>query len=286
MKDAVVIGLGEILWDIMPNGEKYLGGAPANFAYHVSRLGVPSCVVSAVGDDDLGSEILDFLKSKRLSHYIDVLPFSTGRVLVELDEQGIPSYNICRDVAWDKLSFTPQYRDLAGRASAVCFGSLAQRDVVSRNFIRTFIESVPDGSLRVFDVNLRQDFYDVKVIDWSLRNCDILKLNEEELPVISSLTGMSSNSENDMCKELISKYELDYLILTKGSKGSAVFSPSHKSEIPTPEISVVDTVGAGDAFTAAFVATILKGDSFETAHAVAVKVASEVCCHAGAMPEY
>lgn len=293
----IVVGMGEALWDCLPEGRK-LGGAPANFAYHASQFGLESCVVSAVGADLLGREILDIFTEKRLSWNIPVVEYPTGTVQVTLDCNGIPQYDIKENVAWDNIPFTPALAELAKQTVALCWGSLAQRNELSRQTINRFIDEMPDSEdvLKVFDINLRQGFYTKSIIEQSFRKCNILKINDEELVAISRLFG-PSNEQSDQpddlqsidfhakCKALIMKYGLKMLILTCGVNGSYVFQSDGEVYYQgTPKVKVADTVGAGDSFTATFVASLLLGKSVKEAHERAVQVSAFVCTQNGAMP--
>lgn len=283
--NKIVVGMGEALWDVLPEGKK-IGGAPANFAYHVSQFGLPSCVVSAIGDDALGKEIIENFTSKGLDQLIAEVPYPTGTVQVEIDQTGIPLYDIKENVAWDNIPYTEHLDALAKRTKAVCFGSLAQRNVVSRNTINHFLDTMPkdDDSLIVFDVNLRQGFYNKEILCKSMQNCNILKINDEELITVSRMFGYPGIDLQDKCWILLGKYNLKMLILTCGINGSYVFTPGNVSFQPTPKVEVADTVGAGDSFTAAFIASILKGKSVTEAHSIAVKTSAYVCNQKGAMP--
>jgi len=280
-----VVGMGEALWDVLPEGKK-IGGAPANFAYHVSQFGLPSCVVSAVGDDALGHGIIENFVSKGLNHLIEKVPYPTGTVQVEIDQAGIPQYEIKENVAWDNIPYTALLETLAEKTKAVCFGSLAQRNVVSRNTINRFLDAMPrnEESLIVFDVNLRQGFYNKEILCNSMKRCNILKINDEELITISRMFGYPGIDLQDKCWILLGKYNLKMLILTCGINGSYVFTPGNVSFQPTPKVEVADTVGAGDSFTAAFIASILKGKSVAEAHTLAVRTSAYVCTKKGAMP--
>lgn len=282
----IVVGMGEALWDVLPEGKK-IGGAPANFAYHVSQFGIPSCVVGAIGNDTLGREIIENFVSKGLYHKLAVVPYATGTVQVELDEDGIPQYDIKQNVAWDNIPFTPELRELAARTKAFCFGSLAQRNVVSRETIDKYLDAIPkeNDPLIVFDVNLRQNFYSKEILENSMRRCNILKINDEELVIVSRLFGLPGIDMKEMCQTLLERYNLAILILTCGVNGSYVFTREVDSFQPTPKVEVADTVGAGDSFTAAFIASILKGKSVEEAHKTAVETSAFVCTRNGAMPE-
>lgn len=282
----IVVGMGEALWDVLPEGKK-IGGAPANFAYHVSQFGLNSRVVSAVGEDKLGTEILDNFRAKQLNCMIETVPYPTGTVQVELDAEGVPCYDIKEGVAWDNIPFTSALADLARQTRAVCFGSLAQRSVVSRQTINSFLDAMPqdDNVLKIFDVNLRQSFYTKEILCNSFSKCNILKINDEELVTVSRMFGYPGIDLQDKCWILLAKYNLKMLILTCGVNGSYVFTPGNVSFVETPKVEVADTVGAGDSFTATFVAAILKGLCVQEAHKLAVKVSAYVCTQNGAMPE-
>lgn len=282
----IVVGMGEALWDVLPEGKK-IGGAPANFAYHVSQFGLPSRVVSAVGNDPLGREIVENFTSKGLNHLIEEVPYPTGTVQVEIDPAGVPQYDIKENVAWDNIPYTTRLEALAGQTRAVCFGSLAQRNVVSRDTINRFLDAMPQtaDSLVVFDVNLRQGFYTKEILCNSMKRCNILKINDEELVTVSRMFGYPGIDLQDKCWILLGKYNLRMLILTCGINGSYVFTPGNVSFQPTPKVEVADTVGAGDSFTAAFIASLLKGKSVAEAHALAVRTSAFVCTRKGAMPE-
>ncbi|WP_290083485.1 carbohydrate kinase family protein [Paramuribaculum intestinale] len=281
----MVVGMGEALWDVLPEGKK-IGGAPANFAYHVSQFGLPSCVVSAVGADALGKEIVENFTSKGLNQLIAEVPYPTGTVQVEIDQAGVPQYEIKENVAWDNIPWTKQLESLAARTKAVCFGSLAQRNDVSRNTINRFLDAMPGkgDSFVVFDVNLRQGFYNKEILCNSMKRCNILKINDEELVTVSRMFGYPGIDLQDKCWILLGKYNLKMLILTCGINGSYVFTPGNVSFYPTPMVEVADTVGAGDSFTAAFIASLLKGKSVVEAHSLAVHTSAYVCTKNGAMP--
>lgn len=286
MNKEIIVGMGEALWDMLPEGKK-IGGAPANFAYHVSQFGLESCVVSAVGDDKLGNELIDNFKEKKLCTHIATVPYPTGTVIVELDANGVPKYNIKEGVAWDNIPYTAELDTLAHSTRALCFGSLAQRSPVSRETINRFIDTMPDdpNTLKIFDINLRQDFYTKEILCNSLRKCNILKINDEELVAISRMFGYPGIDLQDKCWILLAKYNLKMLILTCGVNGSYVFCPGEVSFVETPVVEVVDTVGAGDSFTAAFVSAIIKNVPVREAHKLAVEVSAYVCTQNGAMPE-
>ncbi len=281
--ENVIVGIGEILWDVFPNG-KVLGGAPANFAYHVSQFGFDGRAISAIGNDELGNEIIDCLSKKNFKYIIEKTPFPTGTVQVTLDANGIPQYEICQKVAWDNIPFTPEMEELARKTRTVCFGSLAQRSQASRLTINRFLDLVPEDALKIFDINLRQHFYSQELIDHSLTRCNVLKINDDEVTLVAKLFGWEVLNEMQVCEKLLADYSLKMLVLTKGTQGSYVMTISEKSFKPTPVVQVVDTVGAGDSFTAAFVASILKGKTIAQAHETAVAVSAYVCTQHGAMP--
>lgn len=281
-----VVGLGEALWDMLPAGRQ-IGGAPANFAYHAGQFGHRAYAVSAVGRDELGQELISKFEEAKLNMVIPQVDYPTGTVGITLNESGIPQYEIREDVAWDNIPVSEELLALAQDTSAVCFGSLAQRNIVSRRTIQRFLEAMPDNrqTFKIFDVNLRQNYYDREVIGTSLEYCNILKLNDEELPIIVQLLGVEGCGDEEKCRCLMKKYSLDILILTQGSRGSYVFTEDETSFIETPKVEVADTVGAGDAFTGAFVGSLLNGKSVRKAHITAVRVSAYVCTQHGAMPE-
>lgn len=279
----IVVGLGEILWDVFPE-RKVLGGAPANFAYHASQFGFNGYAVSAIGDDLLGKEILTSLEEKGLNYLLEKTDYPTGTVQVTLNKAGVPQYEICENVAWDNIPFTPRTENLAKNTQTVCFGSLAQRNSVSRETIRKFINAMPEDSLKIFDINLRLNFYSKEIIHESLEMSNMMKINDEEVIKVANLYGWKGD-EQEICGRLLEDYKLDILVLTKGTDGSFVFTPRQTSYQPTPKVHVADTVGAGDSFTAAFVAAYLHGERIEDAHQLAVEVSAYVCLQHGAMPK-
>ncbi|MFI3261379.1 MAG: carbohydrate kinase [Rikenellaceae bacterium] len=284
-KKEYIVGLGELLWDILPDGKK-IGGAPGNFAYHASQFGFNGAVVSAIGDDKLGDEIIENLDGKGLGGIIERVEYPTGCVQVTLDDNGVPLYDIKENVAWDNIPFTEELEELAKNTKAVSFGSLAQRNIVSRQTINKFLDMMPDSKehFKIFDINLRQGFYNKETICNSMKKCNILKINDEELVAISRMFGYPGIDLQDKCWILIAKYKLDMLILTCGVNGSYVFTPGNVSFVETPSVEVADTVGAGDSFTATFISSILKGETVNEAHIKAVRVSAYVCTQHGAMP--
>ncbi|MBP1662950.1 MAG: hypothetical protein H6Q19_90 [Bacteroidetes bacterium] len=281
--ENTIVGIGEILWDVFPKG-KVLGGAPANFAYHVSQFGYEGYAVSAIGNDELGQEIKTCLDQRNLHYLIETTPYATGTVQVTLSGNGIPHYEICENVAWDNIPFTDEMEALARKTMTVCFGSLAQRSSVSRTTINRFLDCLPDTALKIFDINLRQHFYTLELIEHALNRCNILKINDEEILLVGELFGWQSKTELEICNQLLHSPNLDIVVLTKGAEGSYVVTNNETSFKPTPLVEVADTVGAGDSFTAGFVAAILNGQSISQAHELAVDVSAFVCTQNGAMP--
>ena len=282
--DRYIVGIGDILWDCLPEGRK-IGGAPANFAYYTKQFGYDSMVVSAVGDDDLGMEIREVLDRAGLEYILDVPGYPTGTVEIDLDENGIPSYDIKENVAYDFIPFTPELEEVARKCNVACFGSMTQRNPVSRNTIRRFLETMPQTgeTYKVFDINLRQHFYDKEIIAESLRLCNVFKINDEELVVVKDMFRYEGESYREVCLKIISEWNLKYLILTCGTNGSYIFTENESSFMETPVVNVADTVGAGDSFISAFMASILKGQDIRTAHELAVKVSAYICTQYGAM---
>ena len=280
-----VVGLGEALWDVLPEGKK-LGGAPANFAYHAGQfLGSDNTLaISALGEDKLAEETIDALKEHNLQYLMPRVPYPTGTVQVQLDEQGIPTYDIKENVAWDNIPLAPEIEAVARNCRAVCFGSLEQHNVVSRQTIHQFLDHTPADCVKIFDINLRQNFYSKEIIQESMRRCNILKINDEELVLIGRMFGYPGLDIENKCWLILGKYNLDMLVLTCGTNGSYVFMPGQMSFQPTPKVEVADTVGAGDSFTGSFCAAILAGKPMTEAHKLAVSVSAFVCTQNGAMP--
>ena len=285
MKD-LIIGLGEALWDMLPEGKK-LGGAPANFAYHAGQFGLNTLAVSALGEDKLADETIEALEKNGLNYLMPRVPYATGTVLVTLTGNGIPTYEIKENVAWDNIPFTPEVEEAARNCRAVCFGSLAQRNVVSRQTIQQFLDTTPADCLKICDINLRQQFFSKEVLEASFHRCNILKINDEELVVVSRMFGYQDLDDAKVCQQIVKDYDLQMLVLTCGTNGSYVFTADGRKFFqPTPKVEVADTVGAGDSFTGSFCAAILNGKPIEEAHRIAVEVSAYVCTQNGAMPKY
>lgn len=282
-----IVGLGELLWDLLPSG-KQLGGAPANFAYITNLLGDTGIPASSVGRDSLGDEALQRLAELGLnSHFVQrdsIHP--TGTAKIEIDKGGQPRFEISEPVAWDFLEWTSAWRQLATTADAVCFGSLAQRSSPSRSTIRSFLQATRPHAVRVFDVNLRQNFYTPDVLAASMNLATIVKLNHEELPRIMHLFELAHHKEKekDSARHLLSSYDLKLVCVTRGNGGSLLVSPDECSEHPGFKVRVADTVGAGDAFTAALVQGYLRGSSLAQINETANRVGAWVASQQGATP--
>ena len=280
----VIVGIGEILWDMLPSG-KVIGGAPANFAYHAQELGESSIVVSCVGNDELGREIISSLEKKDMPTeflYIDK-SHPTGVVFAEINKEGKPSYLIQERVAWDYIPTSKLLRELAFKSAAVCFGTAAQRSQLSRMTIQTFVGLMEQDSIRVFDINLRQNFYSQDVIETSLSLANVLKLNVNELSVVKKLLRLNGD-EKKILNELSRKYSLNLIALTRGREGSILFTEGKTSNHEGHKINVEDTVGAGDAFVAGLVTGMLRGYELDDLHNKANRVASYICSKHGATP--
>ena len=280
-----VVGFGEILWDLLPNG-KQLGGAPANFVYHAMALGGDSHIVSAVGNDILGREILYQLDIMGLNKNYIVIDDShpTGTVLVHLDSGGSPSYIIHEKVAWDFIPFLKNFKELASRTQAVCFGTLIQRSLFSRSSLNDFLECVPTNCFRIFDVNLRQNYFGGDLVLDSIRKANIIKLNLEELSVIADICSLRG-VETEIMDQIISEFNLELGILTKADQGSWLITEKERSFLKTPAVDVVDTVGAGDSFAAAVAIGLLEELPLRIIHQRAVSLAAFVCTQKGATPK-
>lgn len=283
---GLVIGIGELLFDVFPD-EKKLGGAPVNFAYHVAREGIESLAVSAVGNDADGDDIMRILKEKNVCCDVARVDFPTGLVKVTLDGKGVPSFEICEDVAWDKIPLSDKLIDAASNCRAFCFGTLAQRDAVSCATINRLLEVVPhdSGALVIYDINLRQHFYSKKIVEDSLRKCNVLKINDDEFALVAPMLGFPADDFEMGSRWLMQEYDLKMVVLTCGEHGSWIYTAEDTSFMETPQVDVVDTVGAGDSFTAALCASLLKGHPVRQAHRRAVAVSAFVCTKAGAMPD-
>src|SRR5581483_7685338 len=265
-----VVGLGEVLWDLLPGGA-CLGGAQANFAYITTLMGDHGIVASRVGGDSLGIDALRRMEELGLDidHVQTDGDHPTGVVNVNVDSDGVAQYQIAHPVAWDFLEWNSDWEQLAQQADAVCFGSLAQRSQQSCATIRRFLSAVPQQTLKVFDVNLRQSYYSQQILSESLRLADIVKLNDAEMPKIMQLLQISHNDEKASAKRLIRDYGLRVVCITRGSNGSMLVQGDEVSEHPGFRVRVADTVGSGDAFTAGMVHEYLHGAPLELMNEVA-----------------
>lgn len=283
MSTPLVVGLGEAVWDIFETDRKP-GGATANVAYQAAQLGARGVVASRVGTDELGQELTRYLVQKGLD--ISWLQLDsqheTGKVTVDATDPGHPTYVIHQNVAWDYLTPTAEFLELADQASAVCFGTLAQRSPVSRDAVQQFISRT--RGLVVFDVNLRQKFYDRESLDLSFRRATIVKLNLDEVAPVAAELGIAGVSAEAFSGQLLSHYPIETLIITRAEHGCYVTSRGEEVDLPGEEVTLVDAVGAGDAFTAAFLMLTLEGQPLELKARFANRVGALVVGHAGAMP--
>ncbi len=278
-----VVGIGEILWDVFPDRSCF-GGAPANFASHVAALGAEAAMVSAVGRDELGDRAISELTARNVATgFVARSDRPTGTVEVVLDAEGKADYVFAADTAWDSLAWSPELDALARETDAVCFGTLGQRDARSCGMIQRFVAATPPDCLRVFDVNLRQHFYNDDVIEDSLFLANVLKLNDEEIDTVDPEGAGLEPVER--LRALCRKYELKLAALTRGAQGALLVGLKECVDLPALQAEVVDTVGAGDSFTATVVAGLLAGVDLATVGARACEIAAFVCGQPGATPE-
>jgi fructokinase len=279
-----IVGIGEVLWDLLPAGPQ-LGGAPANFAYHAHALGAHASVVTRVGKDSFGQAIRQRFEQLGIAagtvQVDDIAP--TGTVSVELADRGIPNYVIHENVAWDRLAVTPEGLNAVCQADAICFGSLAQRCEPARTSIQKLVAAAPAGALRIFDINLRQKYFSRSVIEQSLQLANVLKLNDGELVILAEMFGLPGATRQHI-ELLAHKFGLQLVALTRGPAGSLLYQNGHWSQCHSIPIKIVDTVGAGDAFTAALVLGLLQKMPLDEINALADEVARHVCSNAGATP--
>ena len=284
MVKPVVVGIGELLWDMLPEGKR-AGGAPINFVYNATQLGADGYAVSAVGKDALGDEIIHELEKSHIHYVLQRNEYPTSVVEVALNN-GIPTYTIVEGVAWDYLEVTPQEIEVVKKANAVCFGTLALRSAKTKKAVLTLLKNVPDTAYKLFDVNLRSDYFSKELIDELLQEANVFKINDEEMVKVQKLFDLNLSVE-DVCRWFIQKYNLRYLIFTAGEKYSIVYAADGEtSYLETPKVEVADTVGAGDSFSAGFIMGLLNGKTMREAHKQAVATAAFVCTKSGAWPEY
>ena len=284
MSKPVVVGIGELLWDMLPKGKR-AGGAPINFVYNATQLGADGYAISAVGKDALGDEIIAELEKSHIHHVLERNDYPTSVVEIELNN-GIPTYTIVEGVAWDHLAVTPKEIAVVEKADAVCFGTLALRSPQTRASILNLLKHEPQKAFKLFDVNLRSNYFSKELIDELLQEANVFKINDEEMVKVQKLFGLNLSDE-EICHWFIKKYDLRYLIFTAGEKYSIVYAANgEKSYLDTPKVKVADTVGAGDSFSAGFVMDLLTGKSMSEAHKQAVATAAFVCTKNGAWPKY
>ena len=284
MVKPVVVGIGELLWDMLPEGKR-AGGAPINFVYNATQLGADGYAVSAVGKDALGDEIIHELEKSHIHYVLQRNDYPTSVVEVALNN-GIPTYTIVEGVAWDYLEVTPQEIEVVKKANAVCFGTLALRSAKTKKAVLTLLKNVPDTAYKLFDVNLRSDYFSKELIDELLQEANVFKINDEEMIKVQKLFDLNLSVE-DVCRWFIQKYNLRYLIFTAGEKYSIVYAADgENSYLETPKVEVADTVGAGDSFSAGFIMGLLNGKTMREAHKQAVATAAFICTKSGALPEY
>ena len=285
MSKPVVLSLGELLWDMLPSGKR-AGGAPVNFAYHAMMNGAEGWSISAVGEDELGDELVVEAQKAGIHTIIQRNAWPTSTVEVAL-KNGIPEYTIVKGVAWDHLLLTRELIDVTAQADAVCFGTLALRSPETHDTIIELLKRTKPGAMRFFDINLRGDHYSRELIEELLGYATVFKINDAELLLLRDMFGIRGTSDDDACRWFMSQYGLDYVILTGGSTFSTVIARGGESStLATPHVEVVDTVGAGDSFSGTFTARTLLGDSLAEAHRAAVNTAAYVCTRNGAWPEY
>jgi fructokinase len=280
----LVVSVGEVLWDQLPSGVHVPGGAPANVAAALRARGARATLVSRVGDDEEGRELIGVL----MGCGVDVIGVQTdtllptGRVGVSLDAAGKPTFEIHENVAWDAIEATRRARELAASADAVCFGTLAQRTAQGRDAVTSIVKSAREGSLRLCDLNLREPFIDVEVVRASLGLANVARLNEEELAMIRAVDRLQGD-ETEALSRVLDAYSLDLIALTRGGRGSRLFTRDHSFDHPGLPVGVVDTVGAGDAFTAALIVGLLRGAPLEDINAAANRAAAAACTRAGGL---
>ncbi|MBQ3354863.1 MAG: carbohydrate kinase [Bacteroidales bacterium] len=289
MKTDYVVGIGELLWDCFPTYRR-MGGAPANFAYHAAQFGYHTMVVSAVGEDSDGDELINLLEAHKQDSCIQRVGLPTGTVTIDTSVPDDPKYTINTDVAWSDISYTNKLAIIAKNCTAVCFGTLAQYGSQTHNTIVRFLDAVPKDCYKIYDVNLRRNpdkaLYSDDIIIASIALCNVLKTNADELDYLTTLFSFDRNESVELrSRRLLAKCpNIKILIVTMGTKGSLVFSGTETSFLETPKVEVVDAVGAGDSFTGAFIGSILDGKTFKEAHQIAVNVSAYVCTQSGATP--
>jgi len=283
MKKHTIAGIGELLWDVLPEGEE-IGGAPVNFSFHVNAFGARGIPISTVGHDDRGKRALGLLRQNGLNVAAVSISneYCTGYVNASVDNEGAAIYSFPDDVAWDHLNINEYADSVKVKLDAICFGSLAQRSKVSRKAIYSFLDDLRPQTVRIFDINIRQNFFCREIIESSLKRANILKLNDEELVTIAGLLDLKGSAQ-DWLMALINRYDLGMVILTRGGNGSILTTPDGFSEHPGVDTQIVDTIGAGDSFTAATIIGYLHGFSLDEINEKANRIAACVCSQRGAM---
>ncbi len=276
-------GVGEVLFDVYPTGAK-IGGAPANFAYFCMLHSLKALVISAVGHDALGFEARNYLAARFLPALLMDSDRPTGTVNVELSEDSVPAYTFASDTAYDNIRVNSAVLDTVKTLNMICFGTLAQRSEISHQSIMQILDAMPKDSIRIYDVNLRREFYSKKIIADSMARAEVLKCNEDELPVLAEIAGLKDASPAEYRRYLKDK-GIDCFIFTEGAKQSTVWLNEEKSVLPTPKVEAIDTVGAGDSFTATVISCLMQGMELKKAHAAAARVSAYVCTQRGAMPD-
>jgi fructokinase len=282
MKKYKITGIGEVLWDMLPEG-KQLGGAPGNFCFHTQNLGADATIISAIGKDESGMEIERLLNEKKLKLILNYPDFTTGYVSVKL-ENGMPSYTIHENVAWDHITLSNEAKEWIKKTDAICFGSLAQRSETSGKAIEEALKAAPEKALKVFDINLRQHYYNKEILEHSMILANVLKLNDDELEIISEMFNLVG-SDKEKCLKLMQLFGLDLVALTLGSQGSWLFTQTEESFQQVPKIEIMDTIGAGDSFTATMVMGLLKNKPLAQLHYEATSYSAKVCTFSGATPK-
>ena len=281
----MVLSIGEILWDVLPTGKR-AGGAPVNFSYHAAKNGAEGYAISAVGRDDLGRELEEAVHQAGVDAVLQHNDHPTSTVEVQLTE-GIPQYVFKPDVAWDHLEYTDDLAGLASKADAVCYGTLGMRSSGSRETCLQVLRHTKSQAMRFFDINLRGTFYSKDLIQELLDMATVFKLNDEELVTLRDMFHVPGATDDELCRWFMDQWHLDTIVLTAGSDYSTIYlADGQSSHLPTPEITVADTVGAGDAFSGTFAINRLLGASLTQAHRAAVNTAAFVCTQQGAWPEY
>ena len=285
MTKPTVLSLGELLWDMLPTGKR-AGGAPANFAYHAMMHGAESRSISAVGEDELGDELIAEADKTGIHAIIQRNAWPTGTVAVTL-RNGIPEYDIVKDVAWDHIACTSQLIDIAAEADAICFGTLALRSPETHDTIIELLKHAKPNAMTFFDIKLRGDHWCKELLEELLGFATVFKINDEELLMLRDMFDMPDASNDEGCRWLIDRFDLNTVILTAGASFSTIMTATgERSTIDTPHVEVADTVGAGDSFSGTFTARRLLGDSLAEAHRKAVNTAAFVCTQHGAWPTY